>query len=264
MTTPTKRPIIGISSYLAQARWGPWDKPASLVPHGYVVAVAAAGARAVLLPPSLDGIDETLGVLDGLILCGGPDLLPAEHDEAAESLTDPFAPERDAAERSLLSAALERELPVLGICRGMQVLNVGYGGTLIGHLPDVVGHDEHRRRVGQFDLHPVHMDPDTIVGRLLGERLDVHSSHHQGIDRVGAGLVASGRAPDGTVEAIEDPGRRFVVGVLWHPEESADGRLFDALVQAAVSGRQPPESAPRVRLVPDSRETGRRSTASRA
>lgn len=230
------RPIIGITSYLAQARWGPWDKPAALVPHGYVAAVAAAGGRAVLLPPSADGIDETLASLDGLIFCGGPDILLEEPGgAAAESLADRFVPERDEAERLLLRAALQRDVPVLGICRGMQLLNLAYGGTLIGHLPDVVGHEDHRRRVGVFDLHPVDLDPDTVVGRLLGERLDVHSSHHQGVRELGAGLVASGRAPDGTVEAFEDPARRFVVGVLWHPEESADGRLFGALVTAAAS-----------------------------
>jgi putative glutamine amidotransferase len=227
------RPIIGITSYLTHARWGPWDKPAALVPQGYVAAVAAAGGRAVLLPPDLDGIDETLARLDGLIFCGGPDILPAQDGGAAESLTDPFAPERDAAERRLLIAALERDLPLLGVCRGMQLINLIYGGTLVGHLPDVVGHDEHRRRVGAFDLHPVELDPGTIVGRLLGGRAAVHSSHHQGVDQVGKGLVPSGRAPDGTVEAIEDPSRRFVVGVLWHPEEDADVRLFAALVNAA-------------------------------
>lgn len=230
------RPIIGITSYLAQARWGPWDKAAALVPQGYVEGVNAAGGRAILVPPSEDGIDETLACLDGLIFCGGPDILPEEHDAAAESRADPFVPARDAAERLLLSAALERDVPILGICRGMQLLNLAYGGTLIGQLPDVVGHDEHRRRVGVFDLHPVEIDLGTTLGGLLGDRLDVHSSHHQGVGELGAGLVASARAPDGTVEAFEDPHRRFVLGVLWHPEESADRRLFSALVTAALTG----------------------------
>lgn len=229
------RPIIGITSYLAQARWGPWDKPAALVPQGYVTGVNGAGGRAVLVPPSLDAIDETLACLDGLIFCGGPDILSGEDDGAAESRADPLVPERDAAERLLLSAALERDVPVLGICRGMQLLNLAYGGTLIGHLPDAVGHDEHRRSVGAFDLHPVDIGPGTTLGGLVGGRLDVHSSHHQGVGELGAGLVASARAPDGTVEAFEDPERRFVIGVLWHPEESADLRLFAALVTAARS-----------------------------
>lgn len=227
------RPIIGITSYLAQVRWGSWDKPAALVPQGYVAGVHDAGGRALLVPPSMDGIEETLAGLDGLIFCGGPDILSEADDAAAESRADPLVPARDAAERRLLSAALERDLPVLGICRGMQLLNLTYGGSLIGHLPDVVGHDEHRRRVGMFDLHPVEIDPGTMLGRLVGERLDVHSSHHQGIGELGAGLVVSARARDGTVEAFEDPDRGFVVGVLWHPEESSDGRLFAAVVEAA-------------------------------
>lgn len=172
------RPIIGITSYLAQARWGPWDKAAALVPQGYVDGVSAAGGRPVLVPPSSDGIEETLACLDGLIFCGGPDIVSGEHEAAAESRADPLVPARDAAERLLASAALERDLPVLGICRGMQLLNLAYGGTLIGHLPDVVGHDEHRRRVGVFDLHPVDIDRGTTLGRLVGDRLDVHSSHH--------------------------------------------------------------------------------------
>jgi putative glutamine amidotransferase len=229
------RPLIGITSYVAQARWGSWELPAALVPLGYVNAVAAAGGRPVVLPPVLDGAAETLTALDALILCGGPDLDPAVYGQDRLPTTTPIAPERDAAELRLLRAALEQELPVLGVCRGMQLINVAYGGGLVQHLPDVVGHHGHRTRAGAFDLHPIELAPSSRTGAILGARAEVHSGHHQGVATVGAGLAAVAWAADGSVEAVEDPARRFVIGVLWHPEEGHDGRLFDALVQSAVA-----------------------------
>jgi putative glutamine amidotransferase len=228
----SRRPIVGITSYVAQASWGFWKLPAALVPLGYVDAVTAAGGRPVVLPPLSAGIEETLAALDALILCGGPDLDPAGYGEARSPATSTVDPGRDAAELGLLRAALERDLAVLGICRGMQLINVAYGGTLVQHLPDVVGHCGHRTQPGQFDVHPVALGAESQAGTILGPTVSVRSGHHQGVGRLGAGLLASGRAPDDSVEAIEDPARRFVLGVLWHPEEGQDLRLFEALLAA--------------------------------
>jgi len=229
----SERPVIGITTYVAPARWGPWEQTAALVPLAYAHAVARAGGRAVLLPPALGTVETTLVAVAGLILCGGPDLDPARYGQSRVATTAHLAPERDAPELELAWAALERDLPLLGICRGMQVLNVLRGGTLHQHLPEVVGHDGHAARPGHFDAHRVRTAPGTRVSAVLGAETTVMSGHHQGIDHVGGGLVASAWSPDGAVEALEDPDRRFAVGVLWHPEQGDDGRLFDALIKAA-------------------------------
>lgn len=236
-TVGDRRPIIAITCYQAPARWGFWSLPAALVPLGYVEAVTAAGGRPVLLPPLDDGLSETLTVADGLVFAGGPDIGPARYGERATDETAPLSPERDSAELGLLASALDAEVPVLGICRGMQLLNVAYGGSLVQHLPDVVGHDGHRTQPGRFDLHPVRIDPTSRVGTVLGDGAVVHSGHHQGIGTVGSGLQASAWADDGSVEALEDRAHPFAVGVLWHPEEGEDRRLFRALVEAAAALR---------------------------
>lgn len=226
------RPIVGITTYVVPARWGPWEQTVALVPFSYVAAVSRAGGRAVLFPPTIDGIEETLESVQGVILAGGPDLDPALYRQVRSAATAQRSSERDAPELALARAALERDVPFLGICRGMQVLNVVRGGTLHQHLPDVVGHDGHATQPGHFDAHAVQMAPGTLVARVLGGRATVMSGHHQGLDTVGAGLVASAWSPDGAIEAVEDPTRRFALGVLWHPEQGADGRLFQALLEA--------------------------------
>jgi gamma-glutamyl-gamma-aminobutyrate hydrolase PuuD len=218
-------------------RWGAWDLPTALVPLNYVEAVERAGGRPLLVPPSATGIDETLDALDGLIFSGGSDLDPDTYGAEAHPETDGVRAERDAAELVLLRAALERDLPVLAICRGSQVLNVARGGDLVQHLPDVVGDEKHKHTPGSFADHDVDVDPDTRLGGILGARAPVKSHHHQGFGRLGEGLRESARAEDGTVEALEDPSKRFAVGVLWHPEAGEDAALFEELVREAAAYR---------------------------
>jgi putative glutamine amidotransferase len=238
------RPVIGISSYTERAQWGTWDTPALLLPRRYGDSVAAAGGIPVLLPP-FPGIEHAALRLDGLILCGGGDIDPAEFEAAPHPETGGIRPERDAAEFALVSAALERGLPLLGICRGMQVLNVALGGTLHQHLPSVVGHDGHCPIPGSYGSHLVRVAPGSQLSGILGgagqlDELPVPTHHHQGIDRLGDGLIATAWAADGVIEAVEfaapeQTGQRFALGVQWHPEAGTDPRLFRALVAAAKS-----------------------------
>ena len=245
------QPILGITSYVEQVRWGVWDTVTTLVPHRYVEAVSRAGGRPVVLPPSAEAVDRTLDLLDGLVLAGGADISPSRYGAAPDPRTGGIRPDRDAAELALLAGALDRDLPMLGICRGMQLMVVACGGRLIQHLPDVVGHDGHRPAPGRYGEHPVTTATGSRVRKLLGERVDVRTYHHQGIEAVGDRLVATAWARDGTVEAVETPDRRFALGVLWHPEAGDDPRLFQALVEAAkernpTSGATTGTATPRV------------------
>jgi len=227
------RPVVGITAYAEQARWGAWDLPAALIPLAYVQKVEEAGARPLLVPPSEQGVEETLDALDGLILSGGADLDPELYGAEPHPETAGLRPERDRGELALLTAALARDMPVLAICRGSQILNVARGGDLVQHLPEVVGGEQHKETPGVFAEHDVTVEPGTTLGSLLGERAPVKSHHHQGFGRVGEGLRPVAWAEDGTLEAVEDPGRRFAVGVLWHPEAGEDAALFRALVEQA-------------------------------
>jgi len=229
--------VVGITTYAEQARWGAWDLPAALLPFAYVQAVADAGGAPLLVPPAGDAVAPALAVLDGLLLAGGADLDPAGYGAEPHPQTTGLRPGRDAAERALVDAALGAGLPVLGVCRGMQLLNVALGGTLVQHLPDVVGHEGHRGPPGEFAEHEVRLEAGSRVGRALGEVVAVRSYHHQGVARVAGALRVAGRAPDGAVEALEHDELPFVVGVLWHPEAGDDPRLFEALVQAAREHR---------------------------
>jgi putative glutamine amidotransferase len=224
------KPLIGITTYVEPASWGHWHLDAALVPYDYVRAVERAGGRAVLVPPDDEGIEEVLDALDGLVFSGGNDLAPESYGAEADPATSGTNPARDRGELALLTAALERDLPVLAICRGVEVLNVARGGDLVQHLPDVVGHEEHRAVVGEFSEHGVRVDPDSRLGEVPGP---VKSHHHQGLGRIGDGLREVAWADDGVVEAVEDPEKPFLVGVLWHPEAGEDQRLFDQLVEAA-------------------------------
>jgi putative glutamine amidotransferase len=231
------RPIVGITTYVEPAKWGQWDLPAALIPFSYVQAVESAGGRALLVPPSDDGVEETLDALDGLLFSGGADLDPSMYGAEAHPKTAGVREERDRAELALLRAALGRDMPVLAVCRGSQILNVARGGDLVQHLPEVVGDQKHKERLGEFSEHDVEVSPDSRLGALLGDRAPVKSSHHQGFGRIGEGLVVTARADDGTIEAVEDPSHRFALGVLWHPEEGEDAVLFRALVHEARAYR---------------------------
>jgi gamma-glutamyl-gamma-aminobutyrate hydrolase PuuD len=232
-----RTPLVGVTTYRQDAAWGPWQRPAALLPVSYVDGVAAAGGRPLLLPPSGGpGGDSSAGdviaVLDALVLTGGGDVDPAAYGADAHPATAGVNRRRDESERALLGAALEADLPVLAICRGMQVLNVHLGGSLVPHVPDIVGHRRHQPEPGRFGTTEVRAEADSLVSGIFGASFTVRCSHHQAVDRLGTGLVVTARASDGVVEAVELPSARFVVGVEWHPEEGGDGRPFVALVGA--------------------------------
>ena len=227
------KPVIGITTYLTPAAWGAWELDAALVPASYVRAVVSAGGVPLLVPPGGAAYDETLDALDGLIFSGGSDLDPELYGEQAHPETDGWIRERDDFELGLMQEALARDLPLLAICRGSQVLNVALGGDLEQHVPDRVQTNVHKETPGVFADHEVAVVPGPRLSSILGDRTDVKSHHHQAYGELGAGLREAARAPDGTVEALEDPTRRFTLGVLWHPEEGEDLALFEALVREA-------------------------------
>jgi putative glutamine amidotransferase len=231
------RPIVGITTYITPATFGAWDLTTALVPYDYVSAVERAGGRALLVPPSDEGVEETLDAVDGLIFSGGSDLDPALYGQEAHPETNGIVPERDSAELALLRGALARDLPVLAICRGSQVLNVALGGDLIQHLPDHVGHEGHKEQAGTFSDHEVTIEAGTRLAGLLGGGTAVKSHHHQGHASLGAGLRVAAHDEDGHIEALEAPDKRFTLGVLWHPEAGEDARLFEALVDEAARYR---------------------------
>ncbi|HYX88199.1 MAG TPA: gamma-glutamyl-gamma-aminobutyrate hydrolase family protein [Gaiellaceae bacterium] len=232
------KPVIGITTYLTEARFGAWELETALVPASYVKAIEHAGGRPVLVPPSEDAVDETLDALDALVFSGGSDVNPETYGQDPHPETKGVVPERDRAELTLLEAALARDVPVLAVCRGSQVLNVALGGDLIQHLPEVVGDEKHRHTPGTFADHDVTLERGTRLAELLGEHAPVKSHHHQGFGRLGSGLRPAARAEDGTLEAVEDPSKRFALGVLWHPEAGDDRRLFEALVDEARASRR--------------------------
>lgn len=231
------RPVIGMTTYLQQAQTGVWDVRASFLPQIYFTGVNLAGGIAVLLPPQpVDGdvADRVLDRLDGLVITGGPDVDPARYGQKPHPQTNEPARERDEWEFALLTGALARGIPALGVCRGAQVLNTALGGTLHQHLPDVIGHTHHQKGNAIFGTSDVRTVPGTRLSSLIGESSDAQCYHHQAIDRLGEGLVVSARDTDGVIEAVEVPGEAFVLGVQWHPEERLDDlRLFQAVVDAA-------------------------------
>src|SRR6478609_7922051 len=235
-----KRPVIGMCAALERAQWSAWDQSAVLLPRNYVTAVQRAGSLAVMLPPDpalSDDPEQLLDLIDGLMLAGGADIDPSSYAQEPHPETADTVPERDRFEIALVRAAIERDMPVLGICRGMQLINVACGGTLVQHLPEHLGHQEHRRVLGSFDGadHDVALTDGSLAAHAAGETAHATKSHHhQGVDRLGDGLVVSGFSTlDELPEAIEIPGRRFVLGVQWHPEADPASPVIGAFVRAA-------------------------------
>ena len=233
--TVARRPLIGLTTYRERAKTLVWDTEFALLHNVYVDAVARAGGIPVLLPPQEHGVDEVIASLDALVLSGGSDVDPVRYQQQPHQHTTVVRPWRDDWELRLLERALAADLPVLGVCRGIQLLNVALGGTLNQHIPDTVGHQRHCPSPGVFGETRVALRAGSALARLLGQEATVACYHHQAIDKVAPGLEVAGTSADGTVEAVELPGRRFVLGVQWHPEQDGgDLRLFEALVTAAA------------------------------
>jgi putative glutamine amidotransferase len=242
-------PAVGVCAALEHVSWAVWkEEEVVLAPRGYATAVQRAGGLALLLPPdpaASEGPDALLDRLDALMLAGGADVDPASYGAARHAETAGTWPERDRFEIALARRALEREMPVLGICRGMQILNVALGGDLDQHLPERIGHEGHRLVPGKFGRHRVRLAPESLAERACGAvETEVFSHHHQGVARLGEGLEASGwDVEDGLVEAIEAPELEFALGVIWHPEEDPDSEVVPALVRAAGGELPLPASA---------------------
>ena len=239
------RPAIGICSSRVDASWGVWNQSAALLPYAYIEAIQAAGGLAVMIPPDpalVGEADEILDRVDGLILAGGNDIDPAAYGAEAHPATNGLVPPRDEVELALTRRAVERDLPVLGICRGMQLLNVAMGGTLLQHLPETLGHEEHRRVPGSFvgSDHGVRLTAGSLAARTAGEEQhNTKSHHHQAIDELGHGLAVTGLSTlDELPEAIEAADRQFVLGVQWHPEADLRSPVIAALVAAARDYRK--------------------------
>jgi putative glutamine amidotransferase len=244
MAESVSRPLIGVTTYRQETRWWSWDRDAAVVPGRYLDMVVEAGGWPVLIAPVGEGIadpgsvvdsatDPMFDALDGLVLIGGGDLSAARYGQEPDDRNGGVSNLRDDLEFRLLDAATDRDLPILAICRGHQLLNVLFGGTLVQQLPDLLGSTRHQPSAGAFGGVTVTTEPGTHVHRLLGPRADVLCSHHQAIDALGESLLVSARSDDGVIEAVEVLGRSFAVGVQWHPEENGDTRLFAGLVEAA-------------------------------
>jgi gamma-glutamyl-gamma-aminobutyrate hydrolase PuuD len=235
-------PVIGITCDVELARWGMWERRAALVPAVYVEAVRRAGGRPLLVPPMADGAEETVAALDGLILAGGADIEAERYGRTRHREMRTTRPERDAGELALLAEAETQDLPVLGICRGVELISVARGAVLDQHLPDgnaaSAAETVHQGAPGQYVQHDVTVVRGSLLASIIGNARAVSSYHHQAPAHPGRGLVAAAHAPDGTLEAVEDPDRDFYVGVLWHPEFDGQFELFEALIAAARTHRK--------------------------
>ena len=244
MASSASRPVIGLTTYLEQSQCGVWDVRASFLPEVYLNAVTRAGGTVVLMPPQVSDAStarDLVSRLDGLLIPGGKDVDPARYGQQPHETTDEPRRDRDSLEDHLLTAAIQANMPILGICRGAQILNVHQGGTLIQHLPDVVGHANYQLGEGRFSTMDVDVEADTTLARIVGAGTLTGSQmyHHQAIDTVGSDLRVSARTVEGIIEAVEHTALDFCLAVQWHPEETsdADPRLFDALVEAAHTYR---------------------------
>jgi len=232
-------PLIGLTVYREEAAWGVWNQRADLLPAQYAEAVSAVGGVPVLLPPSeLAGAAEAaVARLDGLVISGGADVDPDRYGAEPHPRTANWRPDRDAWETALLDAAAAVDLPVLGVCRGMQLMAVHAGGSLDQHTPDLVGHEKHSPGGDEFGEVAVTTSSGSRVAALVGDSIAVNCHHHQSVADH-PGFEASARAADGTLEAMEAPGDRFCVAVQWHPETAADVGLLAGLVEAAAAYRR--------------------------
>jgi putative glutamine amidotransferase len=244
------RPVIGMTTYRQTSAWGPWDRETAFLPATYVDVVNRSGGQPVLVPPAHDGpaagATTVCDVCDGIVLTGGGDVGPEQYERPRDPRTTGTNEDRDRLEFELLHEALRRGLPVLAVCRGLQVLNVALGGDLVQHLPDRIGTSAHQPAPGCFAAVVVTTAEDSHVRRLCGERVEVRCSHHQALGHLGDGLRVTARSDDGVIEAAELEGPPFVVGVQWHPEEPGDTRLFEGLVAASLrQSRKRPSLLPR-------------------
>jgi putative glutamine amidotransferase len=234
---PESLPLIGLCAVRERARWGFWDRTVHLVADSYVGIVQRAGGLALILPVDTRSPVHIVDALDGLLLVGGADVDPASYGAKRKPGTEATYPERDAFEIALVRAAVERGVPVLGICRGMQILNVAFGGTLLQDIAEPDGSTIHRRRLGGFEdtENHIELEDSSLAERASGEGIHIaHCHHHQAIDRLGEGLVITGRAvEDGLPEAIEAADGSWVLGVQWHPEARDESAIVEAFVEAA-------------------------------
>jgi putative glutamine amidotransferase len=231
------RPTIGITTYHTRADWRGPREDSALLPWTYVKATRAGGGIPVLLPPGgiASDAEDVVSVLDGIVIVGGEDINPVRYGARPHPKTEATVPERDEWELAVAAAAIRLNVPLLGICRGMQVVNIACGGTLHQHVPDLVGHEGHNGPADGYGTHKVRITAGELLASILpspGEYFEVATHHHQAVDLPGAGLTAVGWADDGIIEAIESTSG-FTVGVQWHPEQGTDERLFAALVRAA-------------------------------
>jgi putative glutamine amidotransferase len=244
--TLSVQPMIGLSTYREEAAWGSWRLTSDLLPASYADSVRRGGGLAVLLPPGAAepsvAATDVVGRLDGIVLTGGVDVDPARYGQAAAPQTDPPRPERDEWEIALVHAARAARRPILAVCRGLQVLNVALGGTLIQDLPATVGHAEHRGEIGTFIAHEIRIADDSVLAPIYGANADVHTHHHQAVDVLADELRATAWATDGTIEAATCPGPAWINGVQWHPEvaggEVGARNLFRAFIAACQDARE--------------------------
>ncbi|HEY0716125.1 MAG TPA: gamma-glutamyl-gamma-aminobutyrate hydrolase family protein [Streptosporangiaceae bacterium] len=255
------RPLIGITGQLEAAHWGDWVREAVLSPLTYTRAVERAGGTPVILPPvPAESVARLAEGLDGLVLTGGADVNPALYQDEPHEQADIPDRRRDRFELALVRAAIDADLPVLAIGRGLHILNVARGGALIQYLPETVGHHGHAAGKAKMTPHDVSLNPGSVLGKLLGERARVMALHHQAVKQAGSGLVCVAWADDQVIEAVELEGHRFAIGVQWHPEEDDDLRIFQALVAAAA----PAPAAPPARPAPNGSKKVRGRPASAA
>jgi len=232
------KPIIGLTTYRQQGQTGVWNTEMAMIPAFYIEGITRAGGLAIMLPPQqLSGAEakDIVSSLDGLMLCGGRDIDPSRYGQSPHAEAEQPDKLRDDLEEKLLSAAIDADLPFLGICRGAQMLNINRGGTLIQHLPDVVGDNRYQLGNAKFSPADVEVETSSILGSLVGDKVsNAALYHHQAIDELGKGLKITAKTEDGIIEAVELADHPFGVAVQWHPEQTLDDlRIFEGLIEAA-------------------------------